>query len=84
MADVREVNELARLEDDAFVNSKEAAAFLNFAPDTLNWYRKCAPERSPKFYKIGSRAIRYRMGDLRAYRNGEPQAYQIPRVVKEG
>lgn len=76
---VRELNELLQLDDDAYVNTHEASAFLNFAPDTLSWYRKRVPERGPKFYRLGGKMIRYRMGDLRAYRAGDPNARALPR-----
>ena len=80
----REVNELHQLEDEAFVDTKEAAAFLSLSNKSLEWYRKQRPERSPKFFKVGGTAVRYRMGDLRAFRNGDPNAHHLPPNVKEG
>jgi hypothetical protein len=62
-----EINELLRLDDDALVDAHEAAAVVGLTYHTLNWYRQHAADRSPKFRRIGSTAIRYRMGDLRAY-----------------
>lgn len=62
-----ELNELLKLDDDALVNVFEAAAVVGLKPRSLNWYRSYSPERGPKFCRVGSRAIRYRMGDLRAY-----------------
>jgi hypothetical protein len=80
----RELNELLELDDDAFVDTREATAVLGLATDTLAWYRKRAPHRSPKFYRLGPKLIRYRMGDLRAYRNGDPSAYQVPPTLAGG
>lgn len=79
----RELNELLKLDDDAFVTTREAAAVLALAPDTLVWYRKRAPERSPKFHRLGAKIVRYRMGDLRAFRNGDAAAYQVSRAESE-
>ena len=82
MANVREVNELVQLDDGAFVNTKEAALFLGFQADSLRWYRRRKPHCSPKFYKVGGRAVRYRMGDLRAFSKGDPNGYQLaPSIV---
>lgn len=67
MLSPEQINELLKLDDDALVNVTEAAALVGLKPASLNWYRQMAPERSPKFCRVGSRAIRYRMGDLRAY-----------------
>lgn len=61
------INELLKLDDDALVNVTEAAAVVGLKPKSLDWYRTVAPERGPNFRRVGSRAIRYRMGDLRAY-----------------
>lgn len=61
------MNELLRLDDDALVDTYDASAVVGLAYNTLNWYRKHAPERGPSFRRIGKAAIRYRMGDLRAY-----------------
>lgn len=73
MLSAEQINELLQLDDDALVNVNEAAAVVGLAPRSLNWYRSAAPERGPRFHRIGSRSIRYRMGDLRDYvasRNG--------------
>jgi predicted DNA-binding transcriptional regulator AlpA len=67
MLSAKYINELLQLHDDAFVDTREAAAFVGLEYHTLNWYRQHALERSPKFHRVGSRAIRYRVGDLRAY-----------------
>ena len=61
------INELHRLADDALVDTHEAAAFLKYKPASLIWFRTSAPHRSPKYVRVGSRSIRYRMGDLRAF-----------------
>ena len=62
-----QINELHRLEDDALLDTHEAAAFLNYRPSSLNWLRSNQPERSPRFVKVGGRSVRYRVGDLRAF-----------------
>ena len=77
----RNLSELNQLDDDAYVTTPEAAAFLVFSVDTLIWYRKRRPDASPKFYRVGARSIRYRMGDLRAFCRLDPKAYLIPRSV---
>ena len=62
-----QISELYKLDDDALVTVAEAAAVVGLAENSLNWYRSYAPERSPRYCRVGARAIRYRMGDLRAY-----------------
>lgn len=62
-----QINELLTLNDDALVNVVEAAAIVGLAPASLDWYRCNRPERGPRFRRVGSRTIRYRMGDLREY-----------------
>lgn len=61
-----EINELLRLDDDALLDTRDAASVVGLAYNTLNWYRQHSPERGPRFRRLGS-AIRYRMGDLRAF-----------------
>ncbi|MGG6262178.1 helix-turn-helix transcriptional regulator [Stutzerimonas stutzeri] len=56
---------LHALPDDVLVNSAEAAAFLSLKPNSLNWYRCYGG--GPNYVRVGSKAIRYRLGDLRAY-----------------
>lgn len=67
MLSPEQINELLRLDDDALVDAREAAAVVGLQYQTLNWYRCVSPERGPAFRRVGSKAIRYRMGDLRAY-----------------
>lgn len=67
MLSPEQINELHRLEDDALVDTREAAAFLGLAVATLNWVRSNAPCRGPKFCRVGTRTVRYRLGDLRAF-----------------
>jgi hypothetical protein len=80
----REINELHQLDDDCFVDTNEAAAILTFSAKSLAWYRKRRPEASPKFYTVGGRLIRYRMGDLRRFLKKDPSSYHVPRTIKEG
>jgi len=61
------INELHKLDDDALVNTSEAAAVVGLSMHTLNWIRAHATHRGPKFRRIGPKLIRYRMGDLRAF-----------------
>ena len=50
-----------------FLNDKEAAKFLRLSPQTLrNWRCQC---RGPVYIKAG-RAIRYAIGDLRSFMEG--------------
>jgi len=67
MLSAEHINELLKLDDDALLNQAEAAAVVGLKPSSLHWYRQMAHERSPRFCRVGSRSIRYRMGDLRAY-----------------
>lgn len=57
--------ELHALCDDTFLRVGEAALFLNIAANSLNWYR--AQRIGPDYVRMGSRAIRYRLGALREY-----------------
>lgn len=84
MRTAREVNELHQLDDDAYVDTNEAAAILTLTYESLRWYRSRRPNASPKFYTVGGRSVRYRMGDLRAFLKGDPKAYHVPRSIKEG
>ena len=67
MLSSEEINELLRLDDDALVDVREAAAVVGLKPASLNWYRSNAPSSGPRHVRVASRAVRYRMGDLRAY-----------------
>jgi len=74
-----QINELVRLDDDALVSVEEAAAYLGYTVKTLNYYRLSRPHCSPKFQRVGSRSIRYRMGDLRAFATRDPAGFHAPR-----
>lgn len=63
----QELAELHALPDDAVATSVEAAAFLRLTPRTLAWTRTQRPESHPPYLVVGSRTIRYRMGDLRTH-----------------
>lgn len=56
---------LLSLPDDALVDAHEAAQVLRLKYNTLSWYR--CHGGGPKYRRVGPKAIRYRMGDLRAY-----------------
>ena len=62
-----ELAALHALPDDAVVTSIEAAAFLRLTPRTMAWNRTQRPENHPPHHVVGSRTVRYRMGDLRAH-----------------
>lgn len=62
-----DLTELHSLPDDALVLSRDAAAFLNMNPKTLNWYRSQRPHLVPPSVRLGGTTIRYRMSDLRAF-----------------
>jgi len=47
------------------VDTVAAARYLDLSTNTLNRMR--SERRGPAFYKIGDKAIRYDMNDLRAY-----------------
>lgn len=57
--------ELHSLPDDALLSTREAAAFLNLSPHSLNWYR--CNRIGPDYVKMGTKTVRYRVGALRAY-----------------
>lgn len=57
--------ELHSLHDDVFLSTREAAAFLNLSPSSLNWYR--CNRIGPDYVKMGTKTVRYRVGALRAY-----------------
>jgi hypothetical protein len=57
--------ELHALPDDAMLSTAEAAAFLHIAANSLNWYR--SQRIGPDYVKLGPRAVRYKVGDLRKY-----------------
>lgn len=84
MTTVRELNELLQLDDEAFVDTHEASAVVGLAYESLVWYRKRKPVLSPKFYRIGAKIVRYKMGDLRKFRNGDPSGHHVPPTVTEG
>lgn len=84
MRTARELNELHQLNDDAYVDTNEAAAILTLTYESLRWYRSRRPQASPKFCTIGGRSVRYRMGDLRAFLKGDPNAFQVQRSNKGG
>lgn len=67
MLSPEEINELLKLDDDALVDVREAAAVVGLSRHTLAWNRTRAPHRSPKFQRVGPKLVRYRMGDLRAF-----------------
>lgn len=81
MLSPEQINELLKLDDEALVDTHEAAAVVGLAYESLCWYRKRAPQRGPKYQRIGSRTIRYRMGDLRAFRNGDRNAHHEPHAA---
>ena len=78
----REVNELVKLDDEAFVDTHEAAAFLGFSSQSLAWYRANKLYCSPKFHRVGSRSIRYKMADLRDFAKRNPDGFHAPRIWK--
>jgi hypothetical protein len=50
---------------EPLLTTKQAAALLGFAPNSLANMR--AAGRGPRFVKLANGAIRYRAGDLRTY-----------------
>ena len=70
--------ELHALPEDAFLSTREAAAFLNLSPHSLNWYR-CA-RIGPDYVKLGAKTVRYRVGALRAYADSLSPGVGRPKV----
>lgn len=65
---------------EPLLKPKQAAALLDYAPQTLANMR--ATGRGPKFVKLGNGATRYRPSDLRAWqsvRNGH--AADVPKAA---
>lgn len=60
-----ELAEFHSLPDEAMLTTRQAAAFLNLSPKTLNWYRP--RRRGPSYFKLGTKTVAYRVGDLRSY-----------------
>lgn len=52
----------------ALLNTREAAAFLNLRPCTLEKWR--SKGKGPKYTKLGSKAVRYRVCDLELFVQG--------------
>ncbi|BAN51112.1 AlpA family transcriptional regulator [Metapseudomonas resinovorans] len=73
-----DLSELHALPDDALATTQEAAALLRLKYATLSWYR--CQGGGPKFVRIGSKLIRYRMGDLRDYAKGQPMGEGMRKV----
>lgn len=67
------------LPNEALVNPKEAALFLNIKEATLAWYR--CHGNGPQFVRLGSKLIRYKMGDLRDYAKGQPMGEGMRKVA---
>ena len=63
------LEELQALPDDTLVNRREAALFLGLSYSTLSFYACNGRGEGPRFVRLGSKTVRYRMGDLRAYPN---------------
>jgi hypothetical protein len=62
------ISHLLALPDDALVNAHEAAQVLRLKYNTLCWYR--CHGGGPAYVRVGPKAIRYRMRDLRAFTAG--------------
>lgn len=63
-------------DDDRLVTREEAAKVLGLRPNTLGVWA-CRKRGGPPFVRVGLRAVRYRMRDLREYlaaRTVEPSA----------
>lgn len=63
--DAQALSNLLSLPADALVTAHEAAHILRLRYGTLAWYR--CNGGGPSFVRVGPKAIRYRMGDLRDY-----------------
>ena len=62
----RPLAELLRLPDGAYANERETALLLGVMPRTLQCWR--GEGKGPAFVRLG-RAVRYRLGDLRAFQD---------------
>lgn len=74
-----ELAELYVLPEEAMVKPEEAAAYLRLKRATLAWYR--CHGGGPKYVRVGPKLIRYRMGDLREYANGQPMSEGVRKVA---
>lgn len=56
------------LDNERLVDERQAAAFLGLSPATLSTWRSTKRSDLP-FHRLGSRAIRYKLADIRAWRD---------------
>jgi len=64
-ASAREGIDLAATDEDRSVDTRGAAGLLGLTPLGLADMRRRGG--GPPFYRVGKRAVRYRLGDLRAW-----------------
>jgi len=57
------------LEAERLLREREAARYLNYAMKTLQSWRNQGV--GPKYLKVGSRTVRYRLDDLKAWVYGK-------------
>jgi predicted DNA-binding transcriptional regulator AlpA len=55
-------------DDDELLDSRAAALYLSLSERTLERWRR--DRHGPNYRRLSARAIRYRLGDLRAWRDG--------------
>lgn len=75
-----ELTAFLSLPDAALATSEEAAAYLRLKCNTLAWYR--CNGGGPPYVRVGSKAIRYRIGDLREYAKGQPMSDGVRRAAQ--
>ena len=56
-------------DDDTLLDSPATGVYLGLSERTLERWRR--DRRGPKFIRLSARAIRYRLGDLRAWRDAQ-------------
>ena len=55
----------ARHHPDTMLDTQQAAELLGLRPQTLHdWRCRC---KGPSYHRLGTRAVRYRVADLRAW-----------------
>ncbi len=62
---MRELQTLIAAPDEAALDNRQAAVFLNLAPQTLEVWRSTRRQQIP-YIKIG-KSVRYLLGDLRKF-----------------
>lgn len=56
-----------QFDDDDYVDTRVAAGLCGLAVNTVRLWRADGSGRGPRYFKVGGRAVRYRVGDIREW-----------------